>query len=212
MNRYTTVIDLMRHGEPEGGRMFRGTKDDPLSPTGWQQMRSVAAGFSPWQTVVSSPLRRCREFAAEVAGQLGLTLDVDPLFREIGFGDWEGLTAEQVEAGWPGALAEYWRMPEAYTPPGGEPLVRFDARIEAAWDGLLERHRGRHMLLVCHGGVIRACLRQVLGLPLANLWRIDVPYAAPSRVRIHGSDGEPVPIVECLNGGFAGWWPHTDHT
>lgn len=206
MNRYTTVIDLMRHGEPEGGRLFRGSKDDPLSATGWQQMRTVAAEFRPWQAVVSSPLRRCREFAEELATRHGLPVEIDPLFREIGFGNWEGLSAEQVEVRHPGALAEYWRAPEGYTPPGGEPLVRFDARIEAAWDGLLERHRGAHVLLVCHGGVIRACLRQVLGLPLANLWRIDVPYAAPTRVRIHGDHGEPVPILEFLNGGFAGWW------
>lgn len=205
MNRYTTVIDLMRHGEPEGGRMFRGTRDDPLSATGWQQMRTVAAEFRSWDVVVSSPLRRCREFAEQLAGRHGLPVEIDPQFREIGFGAWEGLTAEHVEAGFPGALAEYWRAPESYTPPGGEPLVRFDARIESAWDGLLERQRGRHVLLVCHGGVIRACLRQVLGLPLANIWRIDVPYAAPSRVRIHGDGGEPVPILEFLNGGFAGW-------
>ncbi|PWV64461.1 histidine phosphatase family protein [Plasticicumulans acidivorans] len=199
----TTTIDLIRHGEPRGGRLFRGSQDDPLSATGWAQMRTAVAHHCPWQRIVSSPLLRCAEFATELAERHRLPLEIDHGFRELGFGDWEGLSAEQVEAGYPGALATFWREPESYTPPGAEAVVEFDARVAEAWQGLLKRHAGQHVLLVCHGGVIRMCVRQVLGLPSGHIWRMDVPYAGVSRVRVHLDAGQPVPVLEYLNGTLA---------
>lgn len=59
MNDFTTV-DLLRHGEPAGGKKFRGAVDDPLSPLGWQQMRAAVGDFRGWQTIVSSPLTPLR--------------------------------------------------------------------------------------------------------------------------------------------------------
>jgi Fructose-2,6-bisphosphatase len=63
----TTIFDLIRHGEPAGGQMYRGHKDDPLSEQGWQQMRNAITGDDKWDHILSSPLLRCREFAAELA-------------------------------------------------------------------------------------------------------------------------------------------------
>ena len=51
----STVIDLLRHGEPLGGRRYRGQRDDPLSEQGWRQMRASVGGYREWQAVVSSP-------------------------------------------------------------------------------------------------------------------------------------------------------------
>ncbi|MGO2393025.1 MAG: histidine phosphatase family protein, partial [Halomonas sp.] len=63
-----TTIDLLRHGEPVGGRMLRGSTDHPLSDAGWQQvkdavMRHTVEGHLPYDAIVTSPLMRCREFA-----------------------------------------------------------------------------------------------------------------------------------------------------
>ena len=56
-----TLIDLLRHGEPEGGRAYRGHSiDDPLSETGWQQMWAAVGYHKPWEQIVSSPLQRCQ--------------------------------------------------------------------------------------------------------------------------------------------------------
>ncbi|MEW6253578.1 MAG: histidine phosphatase family protein, partial [Planctomycetota bacterium] len=63
----STLIDLMRHGEPVGGRRYRGQVDDPLSEKGWAQMRAAVGEAAPWHHVVSSPLLRCREFAETLA-------------------------------------------------------------------------------------------------------------------------------------------------
>jgi broad specificity phosphatase PhoE len=79
--RNNTTIDLLRHGEPEGGRMFRGGgTDHPLSQTGWQQMsQSVEARIERnrqnWDAIVSSPMLRCQAFASRLANSLELPLD-----------------------------------------------------------------------------------------------------------------------------------------
>ena len=58
-----TWVDLLRHGEPEGGRRYRGAQDDPLSERGWRQMHASGIEGAQLTGVVSSPLRRCRAFA-----------------------------------------------------------------------------------------------------------------------------------------------------
>lgn len=187
-----TTVDLLRHGEPEGGQKFRGARDDPLSVRGWEQLQTAVGNCRDWQVIVSSPLSRCAAFAHELAERLDQPLEIVPEFRELHFGDWEGHTSAEIYATDPLALARFWRDPVAYPIPGGEAIAAFDQRVSAAWNALLERHRGRHVLLVAHGGSIRMVLRRVLDMPLQRIWRFEVPYAALSRVRQHRDpDAEP---------------------
>ena len=180
-----TIIDLIRHGEPVGGQMLRGTQDDPLSELGWQQMRASVGDHSSWQHIVSSPLSRCRFFADELASKLDVPLAIDAEFREIAFGEWEGKTNKELIEQDNEAFTRYWKDPDQHTPPGGERLSDFVARVHTAWESLIESNTADHTLLVCHGGVIRAILLHVLGMPNEKLWNIDVPYANVSRVVIH---------------------------
>ena len=85
-----TIVDLLRHGEPEGGQMFRGAVDDPLSPRGWDQMRTAVGDYREWDAIVSSPLVRCAAFAGELAERLDRPLEIVREFSEISFGVWEG--------------------------------------------------------------------------------------------------------------------------
>lgn len=197
-----TLIDLLRHGEPEGGVRFRGHSDDLLSATGWAQMRAAAATAGGWEAIVTSPLRRCADFAAELAARLGVPLESDPCLREIGFGAWEGLTAEQIAASEPAALERFWRDPAQYTPPGGEPLAAFEARLAAGWSDVLQRHAGKRILLVCHGGVIRLILAQILEMPRSHLFRLNVPFASASRVRVRGSGATALAELVHLGGAL----------
>ena len=69
----TTVIDFIRHGTPEGGRLYRGsTIDDPLGEKGWQQMWRAVGDLCHWDAIVSSPLRRCLAFAEALGERHGL--------------------------------------------------------------------------------------------------------------------------------------------
>jgi len=109
MSELTTTIDLMRHGEPVGGRKYRGQLDDPLSEKGWQQMRAAVGEHSPWQHIVSSPLQRCQAFALEMARSQNLPLSFDARFMEVKFGVWEGKTAEQLRAQDPQVIERFKR-------------------------------------------------------------------------------------------------------
>lgn len=188
-----TVVDLIRHGEPVGGKMYRGHRDDPLSAKGWQQMRDAIGDHTPWQVIVSSTLVRCRAFAEEVALRVGVPLEFEPQLMEIGFGEWEGRTAEDILRTDPDAITRFWNDPLRFTPTGAERLDDFYLRVAAAWRAVLARHTGKHILLVGHAGVIRMIMREVLDIPLERIFRIDVPNAGITRIQIDGTGKDALP-------------------
>lgn len=179
-----TTIDLIRHGEPVGGSKYRGQTDDPLSEKGWAQMRSAVGEHRPWETILTSPLARCRAFAEELAARLALPLEVDARLMELGFGEWEGRSAEELLATDPERLARFWSDPLRHAPPGGETLTAFRDRILAAWEDILARYTGRHVLIVGHAGTIRIAVCHVLDMPLDRLFRIQVPNAGITRIQV----------------------------
>lgn len=189
----STLFDLLRHGEPVGGKRYRGQTDDPLSEKGWRQMREAVGEHRPWDVIVSSTLSRCAAFACELSARHELPLELEPRFMELGFGEWEGRTASELLARDPLSLTRFWQDPVRHSPPGGEPLTRFQDRVMAAFGEMHARYAGRHVLIVCHAGVIRMLVSQALDMPLDRLFRIDVPSAGLSRIR--------------LDSNGAGWLP-----
>ncbi len=189
------VVDLLRHGEPEGGAVLRGRIDPALTGTGRRQMRAAAAlcgrdgpaGAAPWTRIVSSPLRRCREFAEEAAARARAPLTVDPRWQEIDYGEWDGMPLDR----WRALLAERFgaSRPDLsrFAPPGGEDFPAFSARVLAAWRDLESLPDGDRPLLVTHGGVFRVILPAVLGPPPHRPFRGPVPFACLSRVSIEAS-------------------------
>jgi len=173
----------MRHGEPVGGRRYRGQIDDPLSEKGWAQMHAAVGESVPWTRVVSSPLLRCRAFAETLAERHGLPLALDDRLKEVGFGVWEGRSAAEIEADAPGTLARFKADPVHARPQGAEPLADFHARVAAALDALLAQHAGQHVLLVGHAGVMRMALAWALQIPLEHVYRIEVATATLTRLR-----------------------------
>ena len=189
----TTLVDLIRHGEPVGGRKYRGQIDDPLSDKGWQQMRDAVGDHHPWQAIVTSPLLRCSEFARELAQRHQLPLHTDLRWQEIGFGIWEGKTATQIKADDPDILQRFWLDPIAQRPSGAEPMQAFYDRVSAAWQDLLIQQAGQHTLVVCHAGVIRASLLYLLGIPLNHAFRIQVGNASITRIELEQIQGQWFP-------------------
>jgi alpha-ribazole phosphatase/probable phosphoglycerate mutase len=177
------TLDMMRHGEPAGGRKYRGQTDDPLSEKGWAQMHAAVGEALPWTRIVSSPLVRCRAFAETLADSHGLPLALDDRLREVGFGAWEGKTAAEIEADAPGTLARFKADPVNARPVGAEPLAEFHARVAAALNDVLVRHEGQHVLLVGHAGVMRMALAWALHIPLEHAYRIEVATASITRLR-----------------------------
>ena len=188
-----TTLDLMRHGEPVGGRKYRGQIDDPLSKKGWEQMRGAVGNYCHWQVVVSSSLSRCADFARELAARHGLPLEIDTRLVELGFGAWEGRTVGELTADDPDVVVRFRRDPLIYAPPGAEPLTEFQGRVHAAWNSLLENHGGKHILVVAHAGVIRVMVAHVLNIPLRDIFHLQVPNAGISRIRLEKLGAEWFP-------------------
>lgn len=181
---HTTLIDLLRHGEPEGGKRYRGQIDDPLSATGWQQMWRAVGEHAPWQRIISSPLSRCKAFAEHLAARHHLPCSFDDRLMEVGFGAWEGRTAAELRVEDPEQIRRFYHDPVRARPVGAEPLSAFRERVVAAFEDLAQRHAGEHLLLVTHAGVMRAVVAHVLNAPLEAIYRIEVNYAALTRVRL----------------------------
>lgn len=189
MSHQTTIIDLIRHGEPQGGPKFRGSQDDPLSDLGWQQMRAAVHDNDQWDVIVTSPLLRCVEFATEVATARNLPLHVEERLREVNFGAWEGKTTAEVVAEEGEKLSRFWEDPVANTPPGAETITDFNQRVVEGWQHWRDTLAGQRALVVCHGGVIRMILADVMGIPLQKSFAgVAVPFACRSRIRVDQSD------------------------
>jgi alpha-ribazole phosphatase/probable phosphoglycerate mutase len=178
-----TTLDLMRHGEPVGGRRYRGQIDDPLSEKGWAQMHAAVGDTVPWTRIVSSPLQRCRAFAETLADRHGLPLALDERLKEVGFGEWEGKSAAEIEQDAPGTLARFKADPVNARPQGAEPLADFHARVATALEDLLAQHAHQHVLLVGHAGVMRMALAWALHIPLEHAYRVEVATASLTRLR-----------------------------
>ncbi|MGV8844721.1 MAG: alpha-ribazole phosphatase family protein [Pseudomonas sp.] len=189
----TLYLELLRHGETELGGGLRGSLDDALTETGWAQLRAAVLDAGPWDRLISSPLQRCARFAEELAEQRGLPLRLEADLQELHFGAWEGRSAAELMATDADALGQFWADPYTFTPPGGEPLLAFEARVLGAIQRLQARHAGERLLLITHGGVIRLLLARARGLPRADLLQVTVAHAERVHLSVDpcpaGTDG-----------------------
>lgn len=172
----TLHLDLLRHGETELGGGLRGSLDDALTPLGWQQMRDAVVGGGPWSRLVSSPLQRCARFAEELGAQLGLPVTLEQDLQELHFGAWEGRSAAALMETDADALGRFWSDPYGFTPPEGEPVSDFSARVLAAVQRLHQAYAGERVLLVSHGGVMRLLLARARGLLREQLLNVEVGH------------------------------------
>ncbi len=185
-----TIIDLIRHGEPVGGRLYRGHQiDHALSEKGWQQMWNAVDDCSDWQYIITSPMKRCSEFAQELAERNSIPVTIENNLKEVGFGSWEGRSREQIMADNLKEYEDFYRDPVNCRPSGAEPLADFIKRVSSCWDKIINEHAGQHILLVVHAGVIRAIIAHILHAEAIGMYHIKVDNAGVSRIinNAHGS-------------------------
>lgn len=169
------LIHLLRHGEPERTGRFLGRTDDAVTPAGiascLDQVEDLDVG-----AVVSSDLKRATACAEAIAGA-ARTVTIDPRWREMDFGAWDGLATAEIDQA---ALARFWNDPDQHAPPEGESWSQLLARIGAA----LPMLPAEPTLIVTHGGAIRAALALLCGFDQRQVWAFDLPYGALVTLRI----------------------------
>ena len=190
-----TNIDVIRHGEPEGGRRYRGYGvDDPLTELGWQQMWSAVPEQAPWQHIISSPLSRCTDFSYALAKKLNIKVTIKDDIKEIGFGDWEGKTPEEIIESDAEAINHFYADPVHNRPNGAEPLDDFSNRVWRTYENIASEFENQHVLIVAHAGVARAITANILGMSLDDVYsRLRIEYAAIIKSVIE--EGKPPKLV-----------------
>jgi broad specificity phosphatase PhoE len=194
----TTDLLIVRHGQSEWNAIGRwqGHADPSLSELGRRQAVVAAASIGAVDGIVSSDLLRAVETAAIIAEQLGIgPVIVDERLRERDAGEWTGLTRAEIDKGWPG-----W-IDSARHPAGYEGMDDVSDRVLEALQAIHEASAGGSLLVVTHGGVIRA-LARLQGLddiPIPNLGGLTMRVSQTGHVvdeRISLLDGETVTVTE----------------
>jgi alpha-ribazole phosphatase/probable phosphoglycerate mutase len=192
-------LSLVRHAETteDARRRCYGRLDVGLSARGRTQCESLAEWFrhEPVGGVVASPAIRARETAAAIAAPHGLTVEVADSLRELDFGELEGRRYDEIAQSDPELYERWMSAPTTVRFPGGESYADLEARAADAIATLVRHPSGRSVVVVTHGGVIRAVLRSVLGFPAEHLFRIAVDPASVTTVE--WVEGEP--IIRGLN-------------
>lgn len=183
----TLHLDLLRHGETELGGGLRGSLDDALTATGWQQMSAALIDRGPWDRVISSPLQRCAQFAEQLAFRLGVPVSLEKDLQELHFGAWEGQSAAALMETDAEGLGLFWADPYSFTPPQGEAVIDFSARVLAAVERLHQAHADERVLLVSHGGVMRLLLARARGLPREQLLNVEVAHGGFFSLSVAGA-------------------------
>ena len=172
-------IGLLRHGEVLGGPRFRGSTDDPLTGKGWFQLWCAVKNSNVrWDLVVSSPLKRCIEFARRFGLKHSIPVYRENRLQEIHFGEWEGRNASEILRENEELLTRYWSNPVNNTPPNAESLLMFNQRVISAWNDTLSSIENKNTLVVTHGGVIRVLLCHLQNYPIEQLLNLEVGYAS----------------------------------
>jgi broad specificity phosphatase PhoE len=195
---------LVRHGETTAqGRYIGRGSNPPLSPAGMEQAMACSSRLysEPLHAVYCSPLSRALRTAERIAAPHGLEVELVSELAEIDFGEWEGLTFDEIGER-DAELRDRWLKSRAKrgaplaVPPGGESLSDFDRRVKIGLEKILRAGAGSCAAVVTHAGVVRSIVRRILKSPPGAQWSIEISLGSISRIRIE-PDGYR--CIELLN-------------
>ena len=179
----STTILLARHGETDWNAVGRwqGHTDRSLTELGRRQAAELAERLADVEldAVYSSDLLRAVETAEPVARRLGLPLQTLPELREVDVGTWAGLTRDEVAERFPDGFRRWSEWQTGWE--GGETYDEMGERVVGAILRLAGEHHGGRILVVSHGGAIRALHAAAAGIDIATFRRLR-PVVQNARV------------------------------
>jgi len=205
-----TTLIMVRHGRTaltETRKISGGDGENPdLSELGNKDAAEVAIELARVGSsgafsflakpvvVIHSPVKRAAQTASKIAQKLGAELVELADLREIGFGDWDGLTNEELFVGHE-TQYQAWRGSYDVAPPNGESLKDFDVRVNRSLDFILDKFAGKTVVVVAHVMPIRGLLRIANDAAVAGYWRVDLGPASISIARFWGREGAEIVCV-----------------
>lgn len=185
-------LTLIRHTSlqiPAG--ICYGQTDVDVSASFFQEVAQTQAklGDLSFDAVFSSPLQRCVKLAHAL---VAANIEHDERLKELHFGDWEMRAWNDI----PRDVFDHWAQNYAeLAPPNGETFAQLQQRGVSFVEEILQRHPQGHVLVVTHGGMIRAMLAHVLNMQLKGLFRFNVDYGSVTQLDFCGT----VPKIEYVN-------------
>ena len=193
------LIYLLRHGRIQNSgeqRRYIGQLDVPLDPEGIRQAERLRERLAPveFQKIFCSDLERSRETARILAGANAGEVVVCPELREIHLGEWEGMSFAEVVRRFPEKFEARGRDIAYYRIAGGESFADCAQRMLPAYQKIVAE-KADPVAIVGHAGVNRLILCHLLGMPIANLFRIVQDFACVNVIQYNGIN----PQVRLIN-------------
>ena len=186
-----TTLLLARHGETDWNRdgRFQGHADPMLNELGRRQAQELGLRLRSEQidAIWSSDLGRAKQTAFYIASQFAMPVRLSGELREMNVGSWSGFTREEIAERWP---AEYtlWRETGRGWP-DGENFDAMQQRVVDAILGIAAAHAGRQVLVVTHGGPMRAIHAHAVGMTLPEHRQLRGVASNCEVVRFEVEDG-----------------------
>ncbi len=191
-----TYVYLIRHGESEGNRegRFRGGEDFPLSEEGKLQVKKLGEALkdSGISLIYTSPLIRAYDTAKAVSETTGAKIIVEPAFRSISLGAWEGKTREEIERLYPEEFKLWLTYPEKLRMPGFEPIPSLRRRATGALNRIVRENPGGKIAVVSHTAVLKVIFAGILGLKPPYFWKVQFATASYSLIKYREDRGYSV--------------------
>lgn len=193
-------IIFVRHGETvyNTEARYQGHTDSELSELGRKQAAAAGERLKGEKiaAVYSSDLSRASDTARAIAAHHNLPVQTDDGLRECAFGDWEGLSVSEIADSFPDLYEKYRRNSVAHRAPNGERLEELQQRVVLAVKRIAERHPDDTVLIVTHGGPIRAFFCHALGAGLQTFRKMGLDNGGITTLSLD-SDGRW--FLEVLN-------------
>jgi broad specificity phosphatase PhoE len=190
----TLRLHLLRHGQTNAsrGNLFSGRRMNPsLTDEGLLMAEAFAASYrhKTWKAIYASPLTRAVTTATPLSEAVGVPIDTRDGFAEIDYGDWDGMSASEVNERY---HADYlrWTADPAWNPPtGGETAVALAQRVTRELESIAAEHDHGNVLIVAHKATIRVAICALLGVDVGRFrYRFDCPVGSVTIIefREHG--------------------------
>lgn len=199
-------IYLVRHGETDWNYTgkYQGSTNVPLNAKGLEQADKCAQALSSVKIdrIIASTLDRAVITAKKIQAKQPkeVPLKLDYRLQEVNFGDWEGLTYDEINAKWPGEIEVMYRKASQVKIQNGETFQQVQDR---AWNALKDEiddaGEDKTILVVCHGGTIRTIICKLLNLPLDYSWNLSQGNTAITCMYYYGMGKDDHNLLYYLN-------------
>ncbi|MBN1288139.1 MAG: histidine phosphatase family protein [Actinobacteria bacterium] len=206
----TNKLFLIRHGQTDlnRDRRFRGYTPAPLNEQG--RLEAKRAGEllkdSGLEIIYTSPMARAVETAGIISGVTGCRVETDESFTDIDYGDWQGLTVEQViEKYGTGPLQSWKERPGEFRFPNGDSVEEIRKRLEPALIKAVNSAGRGNTGVLSHLLVLKLCFLVMMGLSYDWFWKVALDNGSVGSFQYSGEEGFIIESWNCLaNSGGAG--------